>query len=144
MDKIKQVIVMRRDLNMRKGKLIVQGAHASLGALLEFFYKSRVQTLDGGDLEADQIINEYKCEFTDDSVLGKWLSGIFTKICLYVNSEEEIKGLAEKCEKAFIPHKVITDSGLTEFHGVPTVTCIGIGPYYSEEIDKITGHLPLF
>ena len=140
---VKQVIVMRKDLNMRKGKLIAQGAHASLGALLEFFYKGRVQTLEGGDLEPGQIINEYKCEFADDSVLGEWLSGIFTKICLYVNSESEIKALVEECEKVMIPYKVITDSGLTEFHGVPTITCIGIAPYYSEEIDKITGHLPL-
>ena len=140
---VKQVIVMRKDLNMRKGKLVAQGAHASLGALLEFFYKGRVQTLEGGDLEAGQIINEYKCEFGDDSVLGEWLNGIFTKICLYVNSESEIKALAEECEKARSPYKVITDSGLTEFHGIPTITCIGIGPYYSEEIDKITGNLPL-
>ena len=31
----KQVIVMRKDLGMRKGKMIAQGAHASLRVLLE-------------------------------------------------------------------------------------------------------------
>ena len=31
---IKQVIVMRRDLNMRKGKMVAQGAHASMAVLL--------------------------------------------------------------------------------------------------------------
>jgi len=30
----KQVIVLRKDLGMRKGKMVDQGAHASLGAIL--------------------------------------------------------------------------------------------------------------
>ena len=36
---VKQVVVMRRDLNMRKGKMVAQGAHASLGAFLKLFKK---------------------------------------------------------------------------------------------------------
>lgn len=35
---VKQVIVMRKDLNMRKGKMIAQGAHASVDALLSLFH----------------------------------------------------------------------------------------------------------
>lgn len=35
MQSAKQVIVMRKDLGMRKGKMIAQGAHASLRVLLE-------------------------------------------------------------------------------------------------------------
>ena len=31
----KQMIVLRKDLNMRKGKMIAQGAHASLKVLLD-------------------------------------------------------------------------------------------------------------
>lgn len=42
-----------------------------------------------------------------------------------------------------IPYALITDCGKTEFGGTPTVTCLGIGPYLSEELDKITGNLPL-
>lgn len=38
---------------------------------------------------------------------------------------------------------MIEDNGLTEFHGVKTKTCIGIGPWVSEEIDKFTKHLKL-
>jgi PTH2 family peptidyl-tRNA hydrolase len=30
----KQTIVLRKDLNMRKGKMIAQGAHASMRAIL--------------------------------------------------------------------------------------------------------------
>jgi len=38
---------------------------------------------------------------------------------------------------------VIVDSGLTEFHGVKTKTCLAIGPNKKEDIDKITGSLKL-
>ena len=37
----------------------------------------------------------------------------------------------------------VIDEGITMFNGVKTFTCIGIGPYYSEEIDKFTGSLKL-
>lgn len=37
---VKQVIVMRKDLNMRKGKMIAQGAHASVDALLSLFSRT--------------------------------------------------------------------------------------------------------
>ena len=124
---------MRRDLGMRKGKLIAQGSHASLGALLKFFEK----------IENRDTIT-YKVQFGKNSYLDQWLNGIFTKICLYVNSEEELDNIKRQCDEAKIPNALIVDAGLTEFHGNPTKTCIGIGPWLSEEIDKITGDLPLF
>lgn len=132
MSEIKQVIVMRKDLNMRKGKMIAQGSHASLGALLKFFDK----------IENKATIT-YKVQFGRDSYLDKWLNGNFAKICLYVNSEEELNNIKLQCDEAKIPNALIIDSGLTEFHNVPTKTCIGIGPWKSEEIDKITGELSL-
>ena len=130
---VKQVIVMRRDLGMRKGKLIAQGSHASLGALLKFFEK----------IENRDTIT-YTVQFGKNSYLDQWLNGIFTKICLYVNSEEELDNIKRQCDEAKIPNALIVDAGLTEFHGNPTKTCIGIGPWLSKEIDKITGDLPLF
>ena len=129
---VTQVIVMRKDLNMRKGKMIAQGSHASLGSLLKFF---------------DKIENKgsctYKVQFGKDSYLDQWLNGPFTKICLYVNSEEELDRIKSECDEAKIPNALIIDAGLTEFHEIPTKTCIGIGPWDSEQIDKITGNLPL-
>ncbi len=134
----KQVIVMRKDLGMRKGKMIAQGAHASLGALLLLFNKEQIKE-DNSDIKSYR----YSVSFNEKSVLDDWLNGKFTKICVGVNSEEELLDIYKKAKNAFLPVKLITDSGLTEFHGEPTNTCLCIGPYISEEIDKITGHLTL-
>lgn len=117
---------------MRKGKMVAQGAHASLGSLLSFFNKKE---------ESGKI--EYNVQFDKGSILDFWLNGIFTKICVSVDSEEELDKIKEQCDALGIPCALITDCGLTEFHGVPTKTCLGIGPWYTEDIDKITGKLPL-
>lgn len=128
----KQVIVMRKDLKMRKGKMIAQGAHASLGALLKFF-----EVIENRDSVT------YKLQFGKSSLLYAWLNGSFTKICVYVESEKELDDIKAKCDEAGIPNALIVDAGLTEFHEIPTKTCIGIGPWIEEKIDKITGNLPL-
>jgi len=134
----KQVIVMRTDLRnsngqkLRTGKFVAQGSHASLGALLKCFRK--YSTSD------DTTI--YQTEFGKDSVLNEWLNGIFTKVCLSVESEKELLDIYNSIPDE-IPKALITDSGLTEFNGIPTNTCIGIGPWVSEEIDKYTKHLKL-
>lgn len=137
MSEVKQVIVFRHDLlkSLRKGKIAAQVAHASLGALLKM-----------SDRYFDENINHHKIIFTfpDDSILDKWLNGIFTKICLMVENEEELLNLYEKVKASGIPCSLITDAGNTEFHGVPTNTCLGIGPWWSEYIDEFTGDLKLF
>ena len=94
----------------------------------------------------NEEINHYRINFTfpKDSILDKWLNGIFTKICLYVEDEKELLELHKKIEAAGIPCALITDAGNTEFHGVPTVTCLGIGPWWSEYIDEFTKDLKLF
>ena len=123
---------MRKDLGMRKGKMIAQGSHASLGSLLKM---ARREESDAGV--------KIEFNFPADSVLDKWLNGVFTKVCVYVESEQDLEEIKAKCEAAGIPNSLILDAGLTEFHGVPTKTCLGIGPWWSSEIDKITGSLPL-
>ena len=37
---VKQVIVLRKDLNMRKGKMVAQGAHASMKVFFDRFHSS--------------------------------------------------------------------------------------------------------
>lgn len=134
---VKQVIVMRKDLGMRKGKMIAQACHASLGALLQYFHKYI-------DIDNDKTkYYRYVTGFSEGTVLDQWLNGIFTKICVSVNSEEELLDIYNKAKEVGLTVSLITDSGLTEFHGIPTNTCLCIGPNVSEEIDKITGNLPL-
>lgn len=122
MSDIKQVIVMRNDLGMRKGKMIAQGAHASM-AFLGHFLRSDVRDL------------------TEEE--SSWIDGSFTKICVYVNSQEELLEIYSKAKDAGLTVHMITDSGKTEFNGVHTRTCLAIGPHSSEKINNITGHLPL-
>lgn len=141
--KVKQVIVFRKDLlkgdhSLRKGKIAAQVAHASLGALLKWAERGGYLNHDGSDQY------EITLSFRENSILDKWLNGIFTKICLMVENEEELLKLYEEVNKTDIPCVLITDAGNTEFHGVPTNTCIGIGPWWSDEIDVFTKDLQLF
>lgn len=128
----KQVIIMRKDLNMRKGKMVAQGAHASLGAVLSLSYRDTTQVCD-----LQRII------IPMDERIEPWLNGTFTKVCLSVNNEQELRALKTDAERAGIITCLIEDNGLTEFHGVKTTTCLAIGPDLKSKIDAITGHLPL-
>jgi len=118
---------MRKDLGMRKGKMIAQGAHASIGALLD------------NNL---QVKKDYLRIKTDDHLL-EWLINGGTKICVYTNSEKEMLDIYNEARDKGIPSTLITDLGKTEFGGVPTRTCCALGPWDSDKIDKITGHLKL-
>ena len=120
---VKQVIVMRNDLNMRKGKMIAQGAHASIS-----FMTRRIQA--SGKIKLSPPEQD-------------WVDGSFAKVCVRADSEAELLDIFNKAKLAGLEAHLITDSGKTEFHGEPTNTCIAIGPDYSSKIDKITGHLQL-
>jgi PTH2 family peptidyl-tRNA hydrolase len=126
----KQVIVMRNDLNMRKGKMVAQGSHASLKAIL-----------DHGSWEIGEDFTTF-CVDIDKHFKG-WLDGSFKKICVRVDSEEELLAIVQKAKDARIPHALITDNGLTEFGGVKTNTCCAVGPANEEVVNSITGHLKL-
>lgn len=133
-DKPKQIIVMRKDLGMRKGKIAAQAAHASMAVLLNMMDKGfGTDTTQGWMLRTPV-----------GSCLSEWLNGSFTKICVYVNSEQELLDVAAAAEEAGLSNAIIMDNGLTEFHGVPTITCAAIGPAYPDELQPVTGHLPLF
>jgi PTH2 family peptidyl-tRNA hydrolase len=130
--KSKQVIVIRKDLNMRKGKMVAQGAHASMKVILDMMIK-----VPG---EEEKIL--YYGEPGMESVKN-WLEEKYTKICVSVNSEEELKEIYENAIKAGVPASIILDAGLTEFDGVPTYTAAAVGPGWDTEIDPITSHLKL-
>jgi PTH2 family peptidyl-tRNA hydrolase len=138
---VKQVIVMRKDLQMTKGKMVAQGSHASLAVVLEMMKYSK----NTGFLNSK--INKGKYQLTlevdEGSDFDEWLRDGFTKVCLYVNSEDELLDIYNKAEQSGLPVALIVDGGVTMFKGVETKTCLAIGPAKAEEIDKITGHLKL-
>ena len=140
--KVKQVLVWRKDLKVHKGKIAAQIAHASMACLLSFFKKEEIWRDD----TFPSVGTRMSIEFDHNSMLDIWLNGIFTKICLCVEDEKELLKLYNKVkkERPDIPCELITDCGLTEFNGVPTNTCIGIGPFWSEDIDVFTKDLKLF
>ena len=128
----KQVIVMRTDLNMRKGKMAAQASHASMAVILDMMSS-----------EYTELYETRKLVLPIGSALEQWVSGSFKKICVGIGSEAELLALYEKAKDLQLPTALITDSGLTEFNGVPTHTCIAIGPDFPERIDYITKELKL-
>lgn len=116
MTEYKQVIAVRKDLKMSKGKLAVQCCHASLGA-----YQAAVK--------------KYAWE------TKAWLRRGGKKAVVYVSNRAALLRLKDKIPSK-IPSYVVFDAGKT--HLKPgTLTCIGLGPFDSEVLDKYTGKLKL-
>ena len=111
---MKQVIVLRRDLQMSTGKPTVQACHASVAAVLG----AKEDALESWNVEGQ------------------------TKIVLEVNSLAELQNLKTRCEQVGILHVLISDAGRTEL-APGTITALAIGPADDLLIDKITGSTPL-
>ncbi len=109
----KLVIVMRKDLNLRVGKMIAQACHG-------------MEILDGLDPETK----------------AKWERSHKKKICLRTDSQADFDEILRKTIDAGLRHHVVTDLGFTELKE-PTVTCLVIGPDESSRIDAITWRLTL-
>ena len=135
MSEPKQILIVRKDLNMRKGKIAAQVAHASMKVLLDL--------MEEYTNDENHVIDGLVLPLYYNGPLNKWIKGKFTKACVSVDSEEELLDLYKKAQDAGILCSLITDSGLTEFHGVPTNTVVAIGPEFPEKLDPITGHLKL-
>jgi PTH2 family peptidyl-tRNA hydrolase len=117
MPEIKQVIVVRTDLKMGKGKLAAQVAHAALAAAEE----------SGG---------------MRGSWLSTWKEQGQAKVVVKGSGEEELRALFNKARSLGLPSSLIQDAGRTQLEP-GTVTCLGIGPGPAETIDRVTGHLKL-
>lgn len=115
--KYKQVILIRTDLEMSKGKLAVQVAHASVTALLEGLKTKR--------------------DWVDE-----WLTEGQKKVVLRVSSLEELTKYYEEARRLELPTSIIADAGLTELPE-GTVTAVGIGPAPENVVDKVTRDLKL-
>lgn len=111
----KQVIVIRKDLDLSRGKAAAQAAHAALGAYQKADKKKR----------------------------QAWKRSGSKKVVLCVNTEQELINTKADAERSGLTSYMVTDAGQTEIpHG--TRTALAIGPAAASKIDKITGSLPLY
>lgn len=114
MAELKQVILMRTDLQMGKGKMIAQGAHASLQAALD----------------------------TNKKLLLNWKRGGMKKVTLKVHSQDELEELIQQALQEDLVGVFIRDAGKTQVEN-GTMTSGAIGPGPEEKINKICSHLKL-
>ena len=112
-----------KEMGMRRGKEISQACHGSIS-----FITRRMQN--------STTMPKLK------KVEQEWIEHGFAKICVRVDSEEELIEIFQKAKGNGLEAHLIIDSGKTEFKE-PTKTCVAIGPDYSSKIDPITGHLKL-
>jgi len=113
----KQVIVLRTDLGMSRGKMAAQAGHAAVSA-------------------AEEARKKYS------EWWKAWIEEGQCKIAVKAESEQELLELEKKARKSKLPSALVIDRGLTELPP-GTITCLGIGPAPSSQIDEITGKLPL-
>ncbi len=140
MYKSKQMIVMRRDLKMRKGKIAAQAGHACVDAILRALKKEGRLA----DLRESDGYMTLDPAGKPETPLSQWFQCGTAKICVYVDSEEELLALHQKATELGYISALVRDAGMTEFHGEPTYTCLAFEPLYPEQADPLTGDLPLY
>jgi PTH2 family peptidyl-tRNA hydrolase len=117
----KQVIVVRKDLEMSPAKLAVQVAHASIGGFIE-------------------------CVEPDDSgkVLDEWYKDSYQKkVVLQVRDMKALKDFIESAHIFGYRLFQVRDAGKTELEP-DTLTCVGFAPMKNEHIDILTGNLKIY
>lgn len=115
----KQVCIWRKDLKVRTGKKMAQSGHA---------FESHKTNIPYEMFSAGWFYEQ----------LGH------RKVVVDVDNEEQLLQYQNQLQDFSIPHTLITDSGFTEFNGIPTNTCIGIHPIFDEDVNHITGKLSLY
>ena len=113
----KLVVAVRSDLELSRGKMAVQVAHAAVIAALDT--KSRRRKW-----------------------FSAWVEEGQKKVVVRASGLPEIHALRAKARTLDLPTSLVEDAGLTELPP-GTVTCLGIGPGPNEVVDRVTGHLKL-
>lgn len=129
---VKQVLIWRNELKVRKGKFGSQIAHGSMAWLTN---RIRDQIDDNNPAKVCNLLSSEEKE---------WINGAFTKIVLTVETEQDLLNLYQQAREAGIIANLIVDNGATEFNGIKTTTVLAIGPDKSEKIDLITGPNSVF
>ncbi len=116
-DTIKMVIAVRRDLDMGKGKIAGQVAHAAVECAL-------------------------KSQKYNKKIFREWIEANQKKVVIKVNGVEELEKLLHICQSMGLIYAEIHDAGYTQVDP-GTFTCLGIGPAKSSDLDPITGEYGL-
>jgi PTH2 family peptidyl-tRNA hydrolase len=132
---LRQMLVIRHDLKMRKGKLCAQAGHAPLMMLAD--------TPGAGFRTNAQGVREFVVPDVDGTLEAWMLSGQ-KKVSVYVTSDEEMQDLHRRAEAAGLRCTQVVDAGHTEFKGQPTRTVLSIGPHPKDAVTPFTGDLPLY
>ena len=117
--KMKQVLLVRTDLDMSMGKVGAQCAHASRQVIIE------------------------TTGLMDSEEFKEWQEDSYKTVCLAVKSLKDLEKYYNKAIEAGLPAKMIVDNGWTCFNDVKTPTVVAIGPAKSDKIDTITKRLRL-
>jgi peptidyl-tRNA hydrolase, PTH2 family len=110
----KQLILVRKDLNLPKGKLAAQAAHASVEAVWR----------------------------SSESDVKRWRSEGMAKIVLRVENEKELLKQLQIAKDAGFTTALITDAGHTVVEP-GTRTCGAIGPAPVADLDRNFANLKL-
>lgn len=113
----KLVVAVRSDLELSKGKLAAQVAHAAVMAALEAKAKHR-------------------------KWFSEWYAEGQKKVVVKGGTLRELHFLHAKARSMGLTTALVEDAGLTELPP-RTVTCLGIGPGPNAILDQVTGHLKL-
>ncbi len=135
----KQIIIIRKDLKMKPGKMAAQVAHASMAAILNHGFYSETDD----SLKFNLNIKGFPNDHIDADAIKDWLTGSFTKICLYVEDEQQLIDIHQKAIEANLLTSMIIDNGLTAFNHVKTKTCVALGPASAERLAPLTSNLKL-
>jgi PTH2 family peptidyl-tRNA hydrolase len=140
------MIVMRRDLKMRKGKIAAQAGHACVEAVLMALAREgrldQVRTIADAAGNPNWVVLDHAAG--DASPLTDWFDAGVAKVCVYVDGEEPLLDIAQQGRDRGFAVALIRDAGFTEFHGEATYTCLAFEPLPADRIDPITGDLPLY
>ena len=111
---MKQVILVRKDLKLPKGKLAAQCSHAAVEAVLR----------------------------SDKDKVKEWRNNGMPKIVLKVENLKELNKYNQKAKDSGLVTAMITDAGHTVVEP-GTITCMAIGPDKDEKIDQVVKDLKL-
>jgi peptidyl-tRNA hydrolase len=72
----------------------------------------------------------------------EWIDGDYAKVVVKCQNLNELLKIRDIASRQQIPLALITDNGSTVFTE-PTITCLAVGPYYSNVLDEFLSEFKL-